>query len=115
MSVNNLTQKMKEARTWTVKTATAALTSPEIRFGFVKAVHALTAIVLTLPPASASFEGADLLIASGGAASVKVYVLAGFGGTTSKDTFTLAQGDMVHCFCDGAYWYGTNVTTGAAT
>jgi len=109
-SIINLHHQMVKARRFTAKTATATLVKNEVRYGFVSATSG-SSVALTMPDVDGTMKGYDCLIAAGGAGAVTVVDSDGFGG--GADTFTLAQGDMVHMFCDGVYWYGTNVTTSA--
>jgi len=103
-------------RTVTAKTATATLTAAEVSYGLISATDASTAIVLTLPAASATLAQSDVIIGMGGAAGVKVKCTAGFGGGGgSYDHATLALGMALQCVCDGTNWYVVNVTVCAGT
>jgi hypothetical protein len=97
------------------KTATATLTDAEVnQCPLINANHATVAIALTVPAAATTNAGANILVGMGGAAAVTVICAAGFGGGGgSKDTVTLAQGDMCLVASDGTNWYVTNVTTAA--
>jgi hypothetical protein len=99
-------------RTAAAKTETASLTAAECQYGYVNGTHATVAIALTLPTDVTT--GADVIIASGGAAAVTVVCAAGFGGAgASHDTVTLGVGDMCHCYFDGTNWYALNATVAA--
>jgi len=94
--------KLIRVRETVTKADDASLTEKECWKGFIKVTAASKQ--MTLPAASASLEGCDLIIQ--GYTGTTVKVTAGFGGAgASFDTQTLADHTAGHYYCDGSYWY----------
>lgn len=95
------------------KSSTYSITAADILRGgqFFKITSAHT---LTLPVASRALKGVSVYI-TGGNASSKVDVAAGFGGGgASYDTVTIGVSNTVEFWCDGTNWYALSNAVGAS-
>jgi len=88
----------------TSKSGSATLTANECTWGLVLCTNGPT---ITLPAATASLAGADVIVSNVGAGStLTVTVAAGFGGLgASYDTLTLSAGQSCRSYCDGSNWH----------
>ena len=102
MIINRNAGKLIRVREPVEKAASATLTEAECWKGFVKVTA--DSKLMTLPAASASLAGCDLIIQAYTSTTVKV--TAGFGGAgAGADTQALADHTAGHYYCDGSYWY----------
>jgi len=101
---NWLGQEQGSAEPELIKTATAALTAAELRNHKIIIANKASALTLTIPAATGSYQGMSRYIANKGAGLLTVSVAAGFGGS-AVTSFTLMTGQSVVVFCDGLFWY----------
>ncbi|MEE8578259.1 MAG: hypothetical protein V3T31_13480 [candidate division Zixibacteria bacterium] len=123
MSVHNIGRKIAEGlyrhtEVVTAASASTTLTTADWVSGainiFPRAPATSQTETITIPAASDSVGGITF-ISNNGAGSVKVYVAAGFGGLTSYDTITIANGDAAMLICDGTDWNPVNATISASS
>ena len=110
---NDLEVEQSGAKVLTIA-ATATLTVMQLEeYKIIRAVHASSAIALTLPAGGARNKGMIRYICCGGAAAVTIINTLGYGTVGSGgDTMTLAQGEVGIIVSDGVDWHAGTLATG---
>lgn len=108
MSAHNFRHQEQKATRYlyTTKTASATLTTTELKNSKVIIANKASVLTLTFPAASNELDGMVRYVINMGAGALTVAFTAASGATTRL----LAQDESLVVICDGSYWYGESDT-----